>query len=337
MNRKPLIMTFVLILVLALGVSAVGAQDAPPTAPAFPDGIIRQVVQIVADATGLRPMDIAAQMRNGATLAELITTNGGDVEAVKTELVNAATERINTAVANGNLTQERADELLGNLDNLATRVLNNDLRPGAVRDRVRVALALSRDVVQAAVDETGLGVLEILSQVNDGSTLADVITANGGSVDNVIAAAVAAATEQINTALSEAKITQEQADNLLGALQETVTNAVNGGLDGSIVRQAAQRLLGDSAVRQIADAAGMDAQSVIAELQSGKSAATILGEHGVDVNTFIDNVVNTAAERLNQQVTDGKLTQEVVDRRLAALRERLTNLANQTRPAASGG
>lgn len=337
MNRKPLIMTFVLILVFALGVSAVGAQDAPRTAPALPDGIIRQVVQIVADATGLKPMDIAAQVRNGATLAELITANGGDVEAIKTELVNAATEHINTAVANGNLTQERADELLGNLDDLATRVLNNDLRPGAVRDRARVALALSRDVVQAAVNETGLGVLEILTQVNDGSTLADVITANSGNVDNVIAAAVAAATEQINTALADGNITQEQADNLLGALQETVTNAVNGGLDGSVVRQAVQRLLGDSAVRQIADAAGMDAQSVIAELQSGKSAATILSEHGVDVNTFIDNVVNTAAERLNQQVTDGKLTQEVVDRRLAALRERLTNLANQTRPAASGG
>lgn len=337
MNRKPLIMTFVLIVILALGVSAVGAQDAPPTAPAFPDGIIRQVVQIVADATGLKPVDIAAQVRNGSTLTELITANGGDVEAVKTELVNAATERINTAVADGKMTQERADELLGNLDDLATRVLNNDLRPDAIRDRARVALALGQDVVQAAADETGMGVLEILTQVNDGSTLTDVITANGGSVDNVIAAAVAAATEQINTALSEGKITQEQADNLLGSLQETVTNAVNGGLDGSVVRQAVQRLLGNVAVRQIAEATGLDAQSVIAELQSGKSAATILSEHGVDVNTFIDNAVNTAAERLNQQVVDGKLTQEVVDRRLAALRERLTNLANQTRPGASGG
>ncbi|MCB9451934.1 MAG: hypothetical protein H6672_10875 [Anaerolineaceae bacterium] len=337
MNAKRMMTGLILIGLLALGVTAVGAQDTTTTTA--PVNFLRQVVEIMATETGLEPAEIVAQVREGSTPAEVITANGGDVEVVKAQVVSAVTEHVNTAVANGNLTQERADQILSNLDNLVTRALNGEIRPDGSRvrpvDRARVATAATRDVVQAVADETGLKPLEILRQVRAGSTLADVITTNGGSVDNVIAAAVAAATEQANTALSNGNLNQEQYDLIIERLEGTITDAVNGNLEIPL-QQVAERLIGAAVVRQVADAAGMDAQSVVTELQAGKSAATILSEHGVDVNTFIDNAVNVAAERLNQQVADGNLSQDVVDQRLATLRERLTGLLNRTFSAASG-
>lgn len=339
MNPKQSVTSLALIGLLALGVTAVSAQD---TATIDQPGVLRQVVEIVAVETGLEPAEIVAQVREGSTVADIITDNGGDVEAVKAELVIVVTDRVNTAVANGSMIQERADTLLSNLDNLVTRALNGELRPANnpnrpnMANRARVTAVAGRDLIQAVAEETGLYQMNILRQARNGATLATIITDNGGSVDNVIAIAVLSATEQINTALAEGKLTQAQADALLERLEATMTNAVNGELERLIVRQTAQQLLGAAAVRQVADAAGMDVQSVVTELQSGKSVATILSEHGVDVNIFIDNAVNAAAERLNQQVVAGRLSQELVDQRLEALRTRLTDLANRTFPAAAG-
>ncbi|MCB9454732.1 MAG: hypothetical protein H6671_01955 [Anaerolineaceae bacterium] len=339
MNAKRYLTSLVLIGLLALGVTAASAQD---TATTDQPGVLRQIVEIVATETGLEPAEIVAQVREGSTAADIITANGGDVEAVKAELVSVLTERINTAVANGRIIQERADTLLSNLDNLVNRALNGELRPvnnpnrPNLANRTRATAVAGRDLIQAVAEETGLNQVNILRQARNGVTLATIITDNGGSVDNVIAAAVTSATGQINAALAEGKLTQAQADALLERLEATMTDAVNGELERPIVRQTAQQILGTAAVRQVADAAGMDFQSVVTELQSGKSVATILGEHGVDVNIFIENAVNAAAERLNEQVAAGRLSQELVDQRLEALRTRLTDLANRTFPADAG-
>jgi diphthamide synthase (EF-2-diphthine--ammonia ligase) len=340
MKAKTVITSLVLAALLALGVTAVGAQD---TAPAVQPSVLRQMVEIIATETGLESAEIVAQVREGSTIADIITANGGDVEAVKAELVSVMTERINTAVAGGSMTQERADALLGNLDDLATRALNGELRrPRNANRSARadasagvVAAATGQVVVEAVADQIGVPNAAILRQVRSGATLADIITENGGSVDNVIATAVAVATERINTAVAGGRITAEQAEVLLSNVETAVAGAVNGDLAVPLVQQTAQHLLRTAAVRQIAETTGMDAEAVVADLQAGKSAAAILTEQGVDVNTFIDGMVNTAAQRLNQQVTDGRLTQDAVDERLESLRTRLTDLLNRTFPTAT--
>jgi 3-hydroxyacyl-CoA dehydrogenase len=70
--------------------------------------------------------------------------------------------------------------------------------------------------------------VEIGSQIGEGATLAEVVTNNGGDVDEVIAAAVAAATEQANQAVANGRITQEQADELLARLETLYQNAMEG-------------------------------------------------------------------------------------------------------------
>jgi len=50
----------------------------------------------------------------------------------------------------------------------------------------------------------------------------------------------------------------------------------------------------------------------------------------VAVNTLIDALVAAAQERITQAVTDGDLTQEQADERLADLQTRITDRVNST-------
>lgn len=87
---------------------------------------LHHVATAITEATGLERADIVAKLAEGKTLAEVITENGGDVEAVKAQVLAPLEERAAAAVEDERITQERADELLTNagkrIDNLLNRV-----------------------------------------------------------------------------------------------------------------------------------------------------------------------------------------------------------------------
>lgn len=73
---------------------------------------------------------------------------------------------------------------------------------------------------------------------------------------------------------------------------------------------------------------GVTVDELKAELKAGKSLATIATEKGVDVQKVIDQKVAEEKTRLDQALTDGKLTQEQYDEKIAALTERVTQFVN---------
>ncbi|WP_426449895.1 hypothetical protein ACP26L_33355 [Paenibacillus sp. S-38] len=64
---------------------------------------------------------------------------------------------------------------------------------------------------------------------------------------------------------------------------------------------------------------GLDAQGLRTELQSGKSLSDIAAAKGVSDQTLTDLLVKQESARLDQAVTDGKLTQAQADERKAQL------------------
>ena len=68
------------------------------------------------------------------------------------------------------------------------------------------------------------GVREALAA---GSTLAELIESNGGDVDAVIAARVAALTEQVNARVEAGSLTQELADGMVAQFESTFTAKLN--------------------------------------------------------------------------------------------------------------
>ena len=84
------------------------------------------LIDTIAEALEMEPGDIAAQVQDGSTLAEIIEANGGDLEAITAELIDGQTEHINQAVVDGMLTQEEADEKLADLETHIDELLNGE-------------------------------------------------------------------------------------------------------------------------------------------------------------------------------------------------------------------
>jgi len=322
MNFRRIVIGATIVILVVLGISAASAQEDAPQRPGI--GFIRQIVNILVDETGLTPQEIRQQVQDGKTLAEIIEANGGDVSAVSEAVLNAATEQIAQAAADGRITQERADRMTENLPDLIERGLNGDLFGNRVGRRPLRQVS-EQILVNVTADETGLRPAEILQQLRDGSTLAEIITTNGGSVDETITAAVAAATERINEAVANGNMTQEQADMLTESLQDVYTAAIN----GEIGYPRLELMVSFGVVRLAAEETGLTQREIVQQLTDGKSLADVLTENSVDVNAFIDTVVGRAQERLNQAVSNGRITQEEADAWLDQLRQTLTERINE--------
>jgi len=233
MNAKKLTPLVFVLAIMALFAGAVSAQEAPNTPPGNGDRQGQhqrrghELITVVAEQTGLTEQDILTQVRDGATLAEIITANGGDVDAVIAAVVEEATTRINTAVSESRITQERADEMLANLQENVTSAINGEFQVGRGGGRG------GRDgmwaVLDLVVEQTGLTREEVRTQLQAGATVAEILTANDVDVAAFIDSAIALAETQTSEAVAAGRITQEQADARLAQLRERLTDFINNG------------------------------------------------------------------------------------------------------------
>lgn len=202
-----------------------------------------------------------------------------------------------------------------------------------------------REVMDAIVTETGLEPQAILQQLRDGSTLADIISANGGSVDNVIAVALENVQERIAQAVENGNLTQERADEMLANAETRISEWLNnpllaGGL--GLRDRLGERLNNrdhhfDGAIRQALADAGLTIEEVREQLQNGATLRQILTGAGVDVDVLVSDIVANAQARLDEAVANNRITAEQAAQRLTQIQERLNNLLDKTRPAQPRG
>jgi hypothetical protein len=80
------------------------------------------------------------------------------------------------------------------------------------------------------------------------------------------------------------------------------------------------RWIDRSLIAVAADKLGLTRAQLIGEMQTGKSIAQVAQAKGVDPATIIDAFLAPRAERLNQLVENGRLTQDQADRILDGMR-----------------
>jgi hypothetical protein len=84
----------------------------------------RGAAKIVLAATNQTPQALRDYLKGGGTVAGFITEHGASVDDVSTSLVNAATAKINAAVASGKITQDKATKIEDKLPGLVTKLMN---------------------------------------------------------------------------------------------------------------------------------------------------------------------------------------------------------------------
>lgn len=82
-------------------------------------------------------------------------------------------------------------------------------------------------VATAITEATGLERTDIVAQLAEGKTLAEVITENGGDVETVKTELLAPLQERAAAAVDAERITQERADELLASASERIDTLLN--------------------------------------------------------------------------------------------------------------
>ena len=90
-------------------------------------GPLGEDAEALARTLNLSVDELRTQLRDGKSLAEIAEAQGVDVQKVIDELVADANTRLDEAVKNGRLSQEKADELKKNLEAMITKMVNNEL------------------------------------------------------------------------------------------------------------------------------------------------------------------------------------------------------------------
>jgi ribosomal protein S20 len=234
--RRWIIVAGTLVLALALTAGVVSAQGPNSGRRGGPRGdrqgravrIGYNLLELAAQEIGIEPQELAQQLREGMTPAEVIEANGGDVAAVTEAVIAAAQARIDEAVANGNLSEENAVRLMEQINSHIDDLMNREFGLAGrsiLRDRLRGRFSM--ELRDAIIQATGLDAAAIREGLAEGMTPAEIIEVNGGDVDAVVEAVVAAVTERVETAVSEGNLSEAAATRLLAELEERVTEWLN--------------------------------------------------------------------------------------------------------------
>jgi polyhydroxyalkanoate synthesis regulator phasin len=146
-------------------------------------------------------------------------------------VIALVTERIETAVTEGRLSRERADEMLENLPDRITQLFDE---VHDFEDRPLINMAergLFAYLMQTIVDTTDLSRQEIADEIEAGSTLSEIIVANDGDVDTIKSDVLAELTERLDARVANGDLTQEEADTILAEAGERLDGWLSGELE----------------------------------------------------------------------------------------------------------
>jgi polyhydroxyalkanoate synthesis regulator phasin len=150
---------------------------------------------------------------SGDAIAQEDAVEEETAERIFTPLTDALDELVREGVIN----QDQADAVAEKLEDTFPA------RRGIIRHRI--------GHLRSFFDELGLDPAEVMEQLQDGATIADMAEANGIDVDGMIDAAVASATDRVQALVDRGRMDQETADEKLAELEERLTDLVNGDYD----------------------------------------------------------------------------------------------------------
>lgn len=156
----------------------------------------------------------AGVLVSGPTAALAETAAAGTIAAAVADGAGPVQDALDELVANGTLTQDQADAVKEALQEVRADHRRLHRLRGIASDTVLDVLGIDADALREAL--------------RNGDSLADIATANGVDPQAVIDALVAEASERLDAAVENGRITAEDAAEKLGEIEERITDAVNG-------------------------------------------------------------------------------------------------------------
>ena len=176
------------------------------------------LVAVAALAFGAGSAAAADTPSLGDAVAARLGITGDELRAAFKAELNA---RIDAAVAAGRLTPDQGAKLKERVAN-AKGLGIVARRAFAQRHKALVARIVNANRLGAAAKYLGMTPKEVRTARQSGQSLAQIATSKGKSVDGLVAAIVAPAKARSAKAVSNGKLTQQRADELIARLTERV-------------------------------------------------------------------------------------------------------------------
>jgi uncharacterized protein (DUF433 family) len=185
--------------------------------------------------------------------------------------------------------------------------------------------------LSTVADLLGIDTTELRDRLDAGETIADIAAAEGVAAEDIVSTLVAGTEAHLADAVADGRLTQDEADAGLATIEQRITDAVNGdaafgfGCEGAGSGRGGFGGFDGTALTTVL---GIDATELRDRLEAGETIADIAAAEGVALEDVTAALEAAAAERLAQDVTDGRLTQDEANERLADLDDRIDAIVN---------
>ena len=195
-------------------------------------------------------------------------------------------------------------------------------------------------IIETVAEQLGMERSDLLTELQDGKTVAELAEAQGVDLQDIIDAFVDTADERLTEAVANGNMTQEQADTILPQIEEKVTDAVNNGLPlgkGHGMGRGMYHRAAHGLVTIVSEQLEMDKVGVMEALRDGKTIAQLAEEKGVDTQDIVDAFMVKVEEKLDVAVENGRLTEDEAAEKLEAIEDKVTDKLDDTWPDSRRG
>jgi hypothetical protein len=287
-----------------------------------------------------------------ATSAAIVTDAANQLgiqpDALTAALKKAEEDQIDKAVAAGTITKEQGDAQKAAIESGQIPVIGIGGGHGPYGFSVHFDGPGPLADLTVAANFLGVTPAQLQSDLASGKSLADVATAQGKTPADLVTALVNAAKTQIDQAVKDGKLTQDQATQAEAALDQRVTDLVNGkvpvpgplGMGGGFHHGFGDHFGpggGQGSLQAAADYLGVSVETLVTDLQNGKTMADLAKDQGKSVDGLVTAMVDAQKTALDAAAKDGDLTADQEAAIEANLTQRTTDLVNGTFPPFEGG
>lgn len=190
-------------------------------------------VTTIAGALNMTEADLQSALQSGKTVADLATEKGVALQTIVDALIAEQKTMLQQAVTAGRLTQAQADARLAELQTQLPTQLSTAFTPGLRGGDHGMPGGFGPGASLSTIATT-LGVTEsdLSTALQAGKSVADVATEKGIDLNKVVDALVAEQTTALQQAVTDGRLTQEQADQHLALLKANLPHllSLKGGL-----------------------------------------------------------------------------------------------------------
>jgi hypothetical protein len=229
------------------------------------------------------------------------------VSLISVGLILGGITLVYAANAGGNSTKTKTGN--GSINPTATGLLGKGFMfgdRGAILSDIATYLGISEDTLR--------------TDMQNGQTLAQIAAANGETEADLISYIVTQRTNELNTLLTNGKITQTQYDNM-----PSFKDGFRAGFEKGFK-------MGENcttSMNDIANYIGISLDTLQTDLKNGQTLAQIAVANGKTEADLISYIVTQRTKELNTLLTNGKITQDQFNKMTQNLTTQVTNMVEQ--------